>query len=145
MASRNYERQQQSARSGRSTALPRLWTIAVLACRWPGAQIRKEAMGRKLADTELELYRRVDEVLYYVWDPIGVATSPAARDEHQGYLPKVFTMLQEGMDASANAAYLDDVATDRMGLDANLEHSKRVAELLLDWKTEIYTIRRRQT
>lgn len=54
-------------------------------------------------------------------------------------------MLQEGMDASFIAAHLDDIATDRMGLDANLEHSKRVAELLLDWKTEIYTIRRRQT
>ena len=102
-------------------------------------------MGRKLADIELELYRRVDEVLYYVWDPIGVATSPAARDEYQGYLPTVFTMLQEGMGASPIAAYLDDIATDRMGLDANLEYSRRVAELLLDWKTEIYAIRHRQT
>jgi hypothetical protein len=109
------------------------------------AQIRKGAMGRKFADTELELYRRVDEVLYYVWDPIGVASSPAARDEYQGYLPKVFTMLQEGMDALPIAACLDNVATDRMGLDANPEHSRRVAELLLDWKTEIYTIRRQQT
>ncbi|WP_144138121.1 hypothetical protein [Paraburkholderia sp. BCC1884] len=95
-------------------------------------------MGRKLSDTKLELYRRIDEVLYYVWDPIGVATSPAARDEYQGYLPTVFTMLQEGMDASPIAAYLDDVVTDRMGLDANPEHSKRVAELLLGWKTEIW-------
>ena len=95
-------------------------------------------MGRKLSDTELELYRRVDEVLYYLWDPIGVATSPAARDEYQMYLPTVFTMLHEGMDASPIAVYLDGVVTDRMGLDANPEHSKRVAELLLDWKTEIW-------
>ncbi len=95
-------------------------------------------MGRKLSDTELELYRRVDEVLYYVWDPVGVATCPAARDEYQRYLPTVFTMLREGIDASPIAAYLDDVATDRMGLDANPEHSKRVAELLLEWKTEIW-------
>jgi len=102
-------------------------------------------MGRKLSDTELQLYRRVDEVLYYVWDPIGVAYSPAARDEYQGYLPKVFAMLQEEMDASPVAAYLDNVATESMGLDANPEHSKRVAELLLDWKTEICRIRRQQT
>lgn len=26
-------------------------------------------MGQKFADSELELYRRVDEVLYYVWGP----------------------------------------------------------------------------
>lgn len=95
-------------------------------------------MGRKLSDTELELSRRVDEVLYYVWDRIGVATCPAVRDEYQRYLPTVFTMLQEEIDALPIAAYLDDVATDRMGLDTNPEHSKRVAELLLDWKTEIW-------
>lgn len=95
-------------------------------------------MGRKLVDTELELYRRVDEILYYVWDPIGVAYSPAARNEYQGYLPKVFAMLQEDGSASSIAAYLDTVATERMGLDARGEHSKRVAELLLDCRTEIY-------
>jgi hypothetical protein len=98
-------------------------------------------MGRKLTDAELELYRRVDEVLYYVWDPIGVAHSPAARDEYQGYLLKVFAMLQEGADAASVAAYLDAVAMDRMGLHEKGEHSKRVAELLLDWKTEIYRSR----
>ncbi|WP_221624643.1 hypothetical protein [Burkholderia sp. Bp8963] len=90
-----------------------------------------------MTDAELELYRRVDEVLYYVWDPIGVAHSPAARDEYQGYLPKVFAMLQEGADASSVAAYLDAVATERMGLQENGENSKRVAKLLLDWKAEI--------
>ena len=102
-------------------------------------------MGQKLADTELELYRRVDEVLYYVWDPIGVAPSPVTRDEYQRYLPKVFAMLQEGSGVSPIAAYLDNVATERMGLNGNPEHSKQVAELLLDCKTEIYRIRWRQT
>ncbi|WP_176046558.1 hypothetical protein [Burkholderia sp. BCC1644] len=101
-------------------------------------------MGQKLSDSELELYRRVDEVLHYVWDPIGVATSPAARDEYQGYLPRVFAMLREEMDAAHLATYLDSVATESMGLNANPEHSKRVAELLLNWKTEIYGNRRRQ-
>ncbi|WP_454739445.1 hypothetical protein [Cupriavidus necator] len=94
-----------------------------------------------LTDAELVLYRRVDEVLYYVWDPIGVAHSPAARDEYQAYLLKVFAMLQEGADAPSVAAYLDAVATDRMGLHEKGEHSTRVAELLLDWKTEIYRSR----
>ncbi|AJK49440.1 hypothetical protein BGL_2c13730 [Burkholderia plantarii] len=102
-------------------------------------------MGRKLTDTELELYRRVDEILHYVWDPIGVATSPAARDEYHGYLPTVFTMLQEGMDGSLIAAYLDNVATENMGLDSNPGHSRHVAELLLDSKAEVYRIRLQQT
>lgn len=54
-------------------------------------------------------------------------------------------MLQEGMDASLIAAYLDNVATESMGVDSNPGHSSRVAELLLKWKTEVYRIWRQQT
>ena len=100
-------------------------------------------MRQKLADSELELYRRVDEVLYYVWDPIGVSSHPAARDEYQRYLPTVFSMLQAGADALPIAAFLDKTATESMGLAANPKHSERVAELLLDWKAEIDSSRHR--
>lgn len=98
-------------------------------------------MEENLGTIEQELYRRVGEVLYYVWDPIGVAPNPVTRDEYEGYLPKVFSMLQEGADASLIAAYLDNVAMESMGLNGNAEQSKRVAELLLDWKTRIYRTR----
>jgi hypothetical protein len=81
-------------------------------------------VGRKVTDVEQELYRRVDEVLYYVWDPIGVAHSPAARDEYQGYLPRVFSMLQDGADATSVAAYLKSICTERMGLHQKDENSK---------------------
>lgn len=50
-------------------------------------------MRQKLADDELELHQGVDEVLFYVLDPIGVANSLAAREEYYGYLPIVFSML----------------------------------------------------
>jgi hypothetical protein len=95
-------------------------------------------MGQKFSSPELELYRKVDEVLFYVWDPIGVSFCPAARDEYQRYLPKVLALLQDDVGAPSVAAYLDDVATARMGLEARPEHSMRVAQLLLEWKTEIY-------
>jgi hypothetical protein len=39
-------------------------------------------MGRKLSPEQNELYKRVDEVLHYVWDSIGVAGEPHARDEY---------------------------------------------------------------
>jgi hypothetical protein len=99
-------------------------------------------MRQNLTDKELALYKRVDEVLHYVWDPIGIATNAAAREEYVSYLPKIFAMLQERTDASSIAAYLDNVATERMGLGANPEHSKRVAELLLDCKAEVEKGRR---
>lgn len=56
-----------------------------------------------------------------------------------------FHNVAGGMDASLIAAYLDNVATESMGVDSNPGHSSRVAELLLEWKTEVYRIWRQQT
>lgn len=47
-------------------------------------------MDRKMSPADKKLYQRADEVLHYVWDPIGLASMPAARDEYRGYLPQVF-------------------------------------------------------
>jgi hypothetical protein len=112
-----------------------------LMCR---TALGERAMAGEQSDFELELYRRVDEILYYVWDPIGLAASPAARNEYKGYLPEILTMLQMGLNAPEIASYLDKLATENMGLSADPEYSKRVAELLLDWKSEIYRNRRQQ-
>ncbi len=54
-------------------------------------------------------------------------------------------MLQGGTDTALIAAYLDKVATEKIGLDTNSEHSRRVVELLLDRKTEVQRVRRQQT
>ena len=91
-------------------------------------------MGKKLSPADLELYQRTDEVLHYVWDPIGVANAPMARDEYHGYLPQVFRLLKEGALAEEIAIYLESIATERMGFNANLQQAKEVAELLLEWK-----------
>ena len=42
-----------------------------------------------------EVFRaRVDEVLHYLWDPIGVSGVPAARDEYESYAGVVFSMVK---------------------------------------------------
>jgi hypothetical protein len=40
-----------------------------------------------------ELHSRVDEILYYIWDPIGVAAEPSARDEYSRYVPELISIL----------------------------------------------------
>jgi len=65
-------------------------------------------MGEKLPPRELELYKRCDEVLHYLWDPIGVAGAPAARDEYHAYLPEVFAHVRDDRDPDALVAYLLD-------------------------------------
>jgi hypothetical protein len=94
-------------------------------------------MGKKLSPADLELYQRTDEVLHYVWDPIGVAKVPMARDEYHGYIPQVFGLLKENASAEKIAAYLESIAVERMEFNANLPQATEVAELLLEWKDVI--------
>lgn len=91
-------------------------------------------MGNKFNASQLALYRAVDEVLHYVWDPIGVSNFPQARDEYHSYLPLVFRLLQSDSEADEIAKYLSNIAVDRMGLSANVEHDLAVAQLLVEWR-----------
>jgi len=65
-------------------------------------------MKEKLSAKEKELYRRTDEILHYLWDPIGVSDIAQARDEYYSYLPRVFSRLIE--DAKEIAKTLEDVS-----------------------------------
>lgn len=53
---------------------------------------------RHLSKNKNELYSRIDEVLHYVWDPIGISGVPEARDEYHSYLPVVFGKVKRGAD-----------------------------------------------
>jgi hypothetical protein len=94
-------------------------------------------MGKKLPPDERELYRRVDEVLHYLWDPIGVAGEPGARDEYEEYLPRVFSILTKGADEQEIAKYLISVERDSMGLEGNAAKALRTAEILIEYRTWI--------
>jgi hypothetical protein len=53
-------------------------------------------------------------------------------------MPWVFSMLQEGANATCIAAYLNSISPEIMDLHQKDENSKLVAELLVEWKAEIY-------
>ncbi|MBW4461545.1 MAG: hypothetical protein KME47_15100 [Nodosilinea sp. WJT8-NPBG4] len=95
-------------------------------------------MDRSLLSPDEELYRRSDEVLHYLWDPIGVAGMPGARDEYDAYLPQVFSLLKAGARADEIADYFTEVSTQAIGLGSNRERDRQIAELLLEWKTKIF-------
>jgi hypothetical protein len=94
-------------------------------------------MGEKLSQKELALYRVVDEVLHYVWDPIGVSGGPRARDEYFSYLPKVYAMVKAGSEPEPIAHYLSEVCNNVIGLPANAEHNLKVGRILVDWREAI--------
>lgn len=87
-----------------------------------------------MSPNDVALYRAVDEVLHYVWDPIGVSSVPEARDEYHAYLPQVFGLVRGGNDVKIIAEHLTRITVDRMGIAPRPEHDRGVAEVLLDWK-----------
>lgn len=89
-------------------------------------------MGQKLTPKQNALYMRTDEVLHYLWDPIGVRGFPGARDEYYSYLPKVFALLLNGADKVAIAEYLTAIERDSMGLAPAFDRAREVATILID-------------
>jgi len=83
------------------------------------------------------LYQRVDEVLHYLWDPIGVSGIPAARNEYQSYVPIVFALLNENASMEQIAGYLNEIVTKQMGLRENTDATRHVAAVLQDWKAAL--------
>ncbi len=91
-------------------------------------------MGKKLPPDQMELYKRIDEILYYKWDPIGVSDSDWARDEYQSYLPRVFAYAMESDTPEPIQKYLGVVTTESMGLSSASANDRKIAELILEIK-----------
>ena len=79
-----------------------------------------------------EVQREIGEILLSVWDPIGVADIPEARDEYSGYVGAVYRVLSSGASVLDIAEYLRQIEIERMGLiPRNLDVLVPVAEKLL--------------
>lgn len=92
-------------------------------------------MRDETADIYAQIHNRVDEIMHYVWDPIGVAGAPAARDEYDSYVPRVVKMLFDGADAETIARHLRSIEAEAMGMTPHAEREKRTrhaAEILVD-------------
>jgi hypothetical protein len=91
-------------------------------------------MDNELNHKEKELYKRVDEVLHYVWDPIGIHNCPEARDEYYTYIPQVFSMLKNSKTKKEISTHLINLAKVQIGLDPDINTIDKVVDLLIEWK-----------
>ena len=86
---------------------------------------RKSNMGMTI-DQKI-LYKKIDEILWFEWDPIGVNVYEEARDEHDSYLPQIFSLKIHGANKGTIAALLFKIETETMGLVGNIEHCREIA------------------
>jgi hypothetical protein len=92
-----------------------------------------EGIIKKLkSDKEKKLYHRIDEVLHYMWDPVGASGTPEARDEYYSYLPQVFTLLKNGATEVEIEKHLTTIENESIGVGGS--DNKNVANTLVLWK-----------
>jgi hypothetical protein len=84
-----------------------------------------------------ELRRRVDEVLFYVWDPIGVSPEPGARAEYENCVPEVLKLLQENDTIDLISEYLVSYMSPSKGLTPDKALCDQTAEILLGHKEAV--------
>ncbi len=85
---------------------------------------------------DAELYQRVEEVVHYLWDPIGVCNIPQARDEYHSYMTAIFSRVQAG-NIEGILEYMKWAASDNMGLIFDAVKAEEAAKVMLEWKSYI--------
>ncbi|MEM8489416.1 MAG: hypothetical protein AAF756_01210 [Pseudomonadota bacterium] len=95
-------------------------------------------MSSKLNHQQTELFKAVDEVLQYIWDPIGVAGVPSTRNEYETYVHRVFSMIINKGTADEIVNYLVGVEAKSMGLERNRKRAKEVAAILCEHRNTIF-------
>ncbi|GGX39950.1 hypothetical protein [Saccharospirillum salsuginis] len=83
-----------------------------------------------------ELERRVDEVLFYKWDPVGVNHYVSARAEYRSYVPAVLEKLKAG-DREGVFGLLKGIQVESMGEEFDSTLASSVVDLLFDHKEAI--------
>lgn len=90
-------------------------------------------MKQKMSPSDRELYRRIDEVVHYIWDPVGICDHPQARREYRSYIKEFFDHVKSGR-LERVLAYMKLITTEHMGLHFNEYHATRAAQVMLEWR-----------
>jgi hypothetical protein len=80
---------------------------------------------------------RIDEILYFIWDPIGVSDEPDARAEYLSYVPQFSYLLSNNVTKEDIVNQLLRIEQDDIGLPTNKNRAVIVADLLIGVKNAI--------
>lgn len=76
------------------------------------------------------LYKKIDDILWVDWDPIGI-NDIAPRDEYQSYVPEIFGLVKANADRQEIARRLFKLETNNMGMGGTLENCLTIADKIL--------------
>ncbi len=78
------------------------------------------------------LWERIDEILFYKYDPIGIWDLPiiGIRDEYSGYVQEVLDLAMNSVDYQPVKKYLMYLAEDSMGCPIPEEKAEHLGRLI---------------
>lgn len=82
------------------------------------------------AASDFLLYKKIDDILWFDWDPIGV-NDIAPRDEYQSYIPEIFGLVKAKADIQVIASRLHKLEIDNMGMSGTLKNCLIIADKIL--------------
>ncbi len=82
------------------------------------------------AASDFLLYKRIDDILWLDWDPIGV-NDYAPRDEYQSYVPQLFRLKKQNAQRDEIAEKLLTLERDVIGMPSNLDNCRRIADKII--------------
>jgi hypothetical protein len=85
------------------------------------------------ATKDFLLYKKIDDILWFDWDPIGI-NDLAPRDEYQGYVPEIYGLVKAKADRQEIANRLHKLETENMGISARIERCLTIADKILKTK-----------
>lgn len=83
------------------------------------------------AAKEYLVCRKIDEILWFDWDPIGINEIDDARNEYEGYVPEIFHLKKASTNSEEIAMCLFKIETERIGLSGMFENCLAVAEKIV--------------
>jgi hypothetical protein len=76
------------------------------------------------------LRTRIDEILFYKWDPLQLSDGNWERDEYAAYVPEVLRLALASESYEPIADHLTQIATELMATPENKPHDTDVAKLI---------------
>lgn len=91
-----------------------------------------------------EMETRVSEILFYVWDPIGVNRMPACRNEYEQYVPIISAyLLHEFVTAGVDALMIfimeEYIGVGLLKLPRRKSQHLETIRMLMEWKTDFFS------
>lgn len=80
---------------------------------------------------EIAAYKEIDDIVWRLWDPIGVNDFEDARDEYDRYLPKLLELKIHRRSVEEISEYLLNIEVLQMGLPGNPERCRYVANKIV--------------